>query len=227
MDELRAWRDADARRHILVTDPPAGIYPAMNIGVENTSAPIVLVLNGGDELLPGALRRACDSHYEHRWRWAYGGIEARDPDGHLVSRYRFSRYSRTRFRSGLEVIPHPSAYVARDLYRQVGLYREDLGSGADQEFFLRACMVAEPGQIPGLLAVFETGGVSSREGLVGRELSWHRMRVASRTAFAGNAGADWVVTALLVGHQACLWAIRKFRGLRSSSDDDAGPTVAS
>src|SRR3954452_10238353 len=49
--ELRAWHEADPARHLLVPDPPAGIYPAMNAGIRATTAPLVLILNGGDELL--------------------------------------------------------------------------------------------------------------------------------------------------------------------------------
>ena len=82
------------------------------------------------------------------------GTEGRNQDGRSVGEHTFTPYSRQTFRAGLEVIPHPSAYVTRDLYYEIGSYREDLGTGADQEFFLRACMVAEPAQIPGVLAIF-------------------------------------------------------------------------
>jgi glycosyltransferase involved in cell wall biosynthesis len=208
-DWLGLWRDAEPHRHILVQDPPDGIYPAMNTGIENTSAPIILILNGGDQLLPGALRRVSEHHKLHGWRWAYGGTESREPDGRLEGRLTDIRFSRHMFRAGLRVVPHLSAFVTRDLYRELGLYRVDLGSCADQEFFLRASRVAEPGELPGILSVFELGGVSSQVGLIRREIDWHRMRVASNTAFGGYPATDLVVTALLLANKVLRAIARK------------------
>src|SRR5918994_422890 len=117
-DWLSLWRDADTHRHILVENPPDGIYPAMNTGIENTSAPIILILNGGDQLVPGALRRVSEHYKLHGWRWAYGGTdwahggtESREPDGSFDGRRARTRFSRNKFRAGLHPVPHPSAYV--------------------------------------------------------------------------------------------------------------------
>jgi glycosyltransferase involved in cell wall biosynthesis len=209
---LTLWRDGAPNRRILLDDPPAGIYPSMNAGIMRTTAPVVLVLNGGDELTPGALRRVGE-HYElHRWRWAYGGLQGRDWEGRLQGEYNFSPFSRRILRAGLKPIPHQAAYVTRDLYHQIGLYRDDLGSAADQEFFLRASGVADPRQIPGILAVVETWGLSTEETFLGREFSWHRLRLASGTAFGGRVAPDLVVT---VGLLARLFLIRLVPKLRS------------
>jgi glycosyltransferase involved in cell wall biosynthesis len=196
---LRGWRDADPRRRRLVTDPPKGIYPSMNAGLQSTVAPIIVILNGADQLTDGALLRVRDHHRAWGWRWAYGGVEGRAPDGHLLGQHAASPLSRVAFRAGLEFIPHPAAYVTRDLYDEVGVYREDLGSAADQEFFLRACLVAEPSLIPGIVAVFEMGGTSSQVGRIEREISWHHLRTASKTSFGGSPVVDLFATGLLIG----------------------------
>ncbi|SDS16652.1 Glycosyl transferase family 2 [Friedmanniella luteola] len=195
---LTAWRDADPERRTLLPDPPRGIYPSMNAGIASTSAPLVLVLNGGDELVPGALERVTEHLRRDRWRWAYGGVQGRDREGRLQEEYVFAPFSRRALRAGLKPIPHQAAYVARELYREVGPYREDLGTAADQEFFLRLARTAEPGLVPGILAVVETWGLSGEETFIGRELSWHRLRVASGTAFGGRPVTDLVVTGLLL-----------------------------
>lgn len=210
---LDSWSQADIGRHILIANPPDGIYPAMNLGIESTSAPLILVLNGGDQLLPRALWQVSEHYRLHRWRWAYGGVESRHPNGSFFDHYRPAPFSRRTFRAGLSVVPHPATYVTRGLYQEIGPYREDLGTGADQEFFLRASLVAEPGQLPEILSVFELGGISSQEKIVGREFSWHRMRVASRTAFGGNSAIDLVVTALLLARQIIVVAVRKVANL--------------
>lgn len=210
-DWLASWREADPDRHLLVDNPPAGIYPAMNAGIQSTSAALVVVLNGGDQLLSGTLRRVSDHYKENGWRWAYGGLEGRDANGRSLGEITFSPFSRYSFRAGLAWIPHPAAYVTRDLYGEVGLYRDDLGNGADQEFFLRASLVADPGQLPGILAAFATGGVSSQESRIGREISWHRMRLASKTAFGGHPATDLFVTTLILVRRFFSWGGRKIQ----------------
>ncbi len=222
---LASWRDRDPVRHILIENPPDGIYPAMNAGIRSTCAPIILILNGGDLLKPGTLRCVANHYKQNKWRWAYGGCEGRKPDGRLTGRNFFTPFSKGSFRAGVRNIPHPAAYVTRDLYDEVGLYREDLGTGADQEFFLRSCLVAEPAQIPDILAVFLKGGVSSQEGRIGREISWHRMRIASDTAFGGHAATDLVVTVLLVARRFVVDTVRRIRKLRKGLNPDV-PAVS-
>jgi glycosyltransferase involved in cell wall biosynthesis len=195
---LSSWRDAMPDRRTLLTDPPAGIYPSMNAGIQRTTAPLVLMLNGGDELVPGALQRVSDHHRLHEWRWAYGGVQARDLEGRLRDEYTFAPFSRRALRAGVKPIPHQAAYVTRELYQEAGLYREDLGTAADQEFFLRISRLADPGVIPGIIAVVEEGGLSSHETFLGREAAWHRLRVASGSAFGGHRSTDTVLTGLLL-----------------------------
>jgi glycosyltransferase involved in cell wall biosynthesis len=216
-DWLRRWQREDPGRRHVVVDAPAGIYPAMNQGIRRTSAPLVLILNGGDQLLPGALARVTEHHARHGWRWAYGGSEGRDMEDRTIGHYAFAPFSRTLFRAGMKVVPHPAAYVTRELYEQLGLYREDLGTAADQEFFLRAAAVSRPVPIPGTLAAFEVSGVSSKEGLLGRELSWHRMRLVSGAAFGGHRSVDGLVTACLVVRQLVRWAAARSRRSRGGA----------
>jgi hypothetical protein len=101
--------------------------------------------------------------------------------------------------------------VTRTLYDRIGPYREDLGTAADQEFFLRAASVMEPAVIPGFVAAFEAGGVSQEEGIIGRELVWHRLRLASGTAFGGFGATDALVTVYLLVRQILLWGLNKVR----------------
>lgn len=208
---LRAWQAARPGRRHLVTDPPRGIYPSMNAGIRRTTAPLVMLVNGGDELAPGAVERVVDSHAEHGWRWAYGGLIARDADGRLLGNYVVGPFRRTRFRMGLDVVPHPASCVTRALYDEIGLYREDLGPSSDQEFFLRAATVAPGTTIPGLLATFRLGGVSGTEGLVAREVTWHRLRCAGGTPLGGSRATDAVATGGLIGLRVGLWALAKLR----------------
>jgi glycosyltransferase involved in cell wall biosynthesis len=208
---LRTWEAEQPGRHRLVTDPPPGIFPSMNEGIHRSSAPLILQLMGGDELTPGALDRVIAHHKRHGWRWGYGGLGARDPDGRWLGNYVFDPFRMVLFRAGWNVIPHPAAYVTREFHDEVGLYREDVGTSADQQFFLRAAAVARPANIPGILATFWLGGVSGERGLVSREVAWHRDRCSSGTAFGGHVTTDAVATAGVIGLQAGRWALAKIR----------------
>jgi glycosyltransferase involved in cell wall biosynthesis len=209
---LEEWERADPGRRLLLTDAPAGIYPAMNTGIRKTSAPLVLVLNGGDQLMPEVLGQVVGDHRARGWLWVYGGTEGRDKDDRIISHYD-RPITRNSFRAGVRIVPHQTAYVARELYDRLGLYREDLGTAADQEFFLRALRVAEPARLPGILAAVESGGISTQGGMLRREVAWHRLRLASNMAFGGHAVPDAVVTALLMARQLLMWALGRARGV--------------
>ena len=47
--------------------------------------------------------------------------------------------------------------------------------------------------------------------MIGREISWHRMRLASDTAFGGNSTVDLVVTAILLLRWLQVVIVRKIR----------------
>jgi glycosyltransferase involved in cell wall biosynthesis len=211
VERLRTWEAEQPARRRLVMDPPPGIYPSMNEGIRQSAAPLLLMLNGGDEMTVGVLDRVITHHAENGWRWADGGITARDAGGRTVGQYAFEPFRMVRFRAGWDVIPHPAAYVTRDLHDEIGLYREDVGNSADQEFLLRAATVARPANIPGNLAAFWLGGVSGSEGMVVRELAWHRHRCTSGTAFGGHVTTDAMATAAVLGLQVSRWAVAKIR----------------
>ena len=208
---LEKWESEQPERRHLVTDAPRGIYPSMNEGIRQSTAPLILILNGGDEMTPGTIDQVLAHHAQNGWRFAYGGVITRDAEGHVLGRYAFDPFRMVRFRAGWDVISHPAAYVTRALYDEIGLYREDVGFSADQELLLRAASVARPANIPGYLAIFWLGGTSGQQGPISREMAWHRDRCTSGTAFGGHVATDAVATAGVLALQAIRWATAKIR----------------
>src|SRR4051794_32671274 len=208
---LQNWESEQPERRHLVTDAPLGIYPSMNAGIRQSTAPLILILNGGDEMTPGTIEQVLAHHAEHGWRCAYGRVIARDAEGRMLGRYAFDPFRMVRFRAGWDVIPHPAAYVTRALHDEIGLYREDVGFSADQELLLRAARVARPANVPGYLATFWLGGTSGQHGPISREMAWHRDRCTSGTAFGGHVATDAVATAGVLALQAIRWATAKIR----------------
>jgi glycosyltransferase involved in cell wall biosynthesis len=179
------------------SEPDAGIYDAMNTGVARSTGRLVMMLNAGDSLAgPASLAQVTTSFERDRWRWAYGAVRFIRPDESHAGSYTFDPYHRTRFVMGLLWIPHAATVITRELLDEIGPYRVDLGTGADQELLMRAARVCDPTVIPEFLCHFERGGVSQQQSARRRELDWHRMR-RENDLTVGPAWADRLVSEAL------------------------------
>lgn len=151
------------RLQTIVSEPDHGIYDAMNKGLRYATGDVVGYLMADDQYAPDALRRVADA-----WR--------REPATELIAGATRMRNAATSaesiatptFRTSAEgrayaSVPHPSAFVARDAYARHGAYDTTFAVSADAEFFFRlAARNARFTPVPEVLAVFNSGGVSSR-----------------------------------------------------------------
>lgn len=178
--------------------PDGGIYDAMNKGLAQVQGELVLIVNSADALSsPESMRTYVSDHDERGWEWAYAAIRLTDTLGVPVGAYSFDPFKRWRFLMGLDWIPFTSVCFTRELLSQIGDFRTDLGSPADQELLMRAAGVADPRVITWFLADFALGGTSQSVGPRERELAWHKMRLANGLAWRGSAIADRAVAEAL------------------------------
>ncbi len=152
---LAPWRNRIAK---IISEPDSGVYQAMNKGIALATGEVIGLLNCGDRYYPGALalvartfaaatdRRAVfwgDVQYEHLGR---------------VRGFRPENLTRGAF------APHPSMFVPRQVYEEIGVYDESFSLLGDYDFMYRAVNVHHLAvlYVPELVAFYREGGMSDR-----------------------------------------------------------------
>lgn len=142
---------------------PTGIYPAMNEALDLASGDYIVYLNAGDELFDaGTLTCLRTSLLASRPEWAFGPVEIIEADGLRVITppWDYAAERRALFSRG-HFPAHQGTVVRRDLLTQVGGFDTAYPISADYACFLRLSQVADPVELPFVLARFHEGGVST------------------------------------------------------------------
>lgn len=140
LDRHRAGGSNGARGiDILVSEPDAGIYDAMNKGLRLATGDIIGFVNAGDQLMnEEVLGDVVEAFKRSHAEAVYGDIIMVDEhDIHKVHRTWLSgTYHRENFRKGW-MPPHVATFFKRRLYDEHGHFNTDLRIGADYEILLR------------------------------------------------------------------------------------------
>jgi len=142
-----------------VSEPDGGVYNAINKGIKQCQGSIIKIINSGDTLAPCAIERAID-YFEDTGLGnrqivrSYINLTALNGDViNVIDDKGASRFYPS--------ILHPSWYVPKKVYEEVGLYCTNFAVAADYEFYQRAykCGI-EFLTIPESMASFRVGGIS-------------------------------------------------------------------
>jgi len=153
----------DSQLSYWVSEPDGGIYNAMNKGIANSRGRYLLFLNSGDHLaettsLESAARHLADVQI------VYFDLEIRGPDSE--ERRIFSAPPVLSLGFFLEsTLPHPSTFIASNLFAAFGPYDESMRIAADwKAFLLFVCKhECEYRHVPELLSIFYADGISSQQ----------------------------------------------------------------
>lgn len=163
LEILRSYAD---RLDVLVSEPDQGIYDALNKGIRRASGDVVGFLHSDDLLADtGVLSRIAAAFADPEVGALYGDllyVSKDDPD-QVVRYWRAGIFSTHRLRWGW-MPPHPTLYVRRNMYEQLGLFDTSFRIAADYDFILR--LLGREGievrYIPEVLVKMRVGGASNR-----------------------------------------------------------------
>lgn len=200
-------------RRKFVSQSDAGIYDAMNRGIELAEGAIVTFLNAGDELPdPETLAFAASSWRQEQWRWAVGAIRYVTKDGEPTHLYRAKPISLRRMELGLNFLPHPAAYFETQFLRELGGFSLECSVAADQEIMLRALRLERPTLWDRVMSNFEAGGASSQLSEWETQRLWHRIRGAHHAYVANSPVLDSLYGLALAGFRTSRSKLRQLNG---------------
>ena len=143
-----------------VTGSDGGIYQAINKGISFSSYPLVGLIHCGDSYAPNVLALVYDTFKKTDASVLYGDVIIKEVEGGNVY---LKNYIADHQRLGTKMsIFHPSTFIKRKIYLELGLYNVSFRSAADYDLLLSWFIKGvDFFHIPHVLAVFRSGGLSS------------------------------------------------------------------
>lgn len=126
---------------VVVSERDAGLFDAMNKGVQRATGDVIAILNADDAYADPQVLSNVAALFE-----ADAALEAvlgdvvyfnGDNPHRITRRYRSTRFAPSKLAWGW-MPAHPGTFLARSVYDRVGLYRTDFRLAADYEYAVRA-----------------------------------------------------------------------------------------
>ena len=143
-----------------VSEPDSGVYNAMNKGVKVAKGEYLLFLNSGDRLIDDdIIQKVVD--FGLTTDLLYGDLLFFTPEKEWAWTQPEALTFQIFFKS---TIPHPSTFIKKSLFDEVGLYDENLKIVSDWKFFILAiakynCSYKHINQI---ISLYNFDGISSK-----------------------------------------------------------------
>lgn len=173
-----------------ISEPDAGIYDAMNKGIELATGDVVAFLNADDFYKNDRVIEVVAKvmHAEHLDA-LYGDVEFFRPGRQesVVRRYNSGRF--TVGRLGWGWMPaHPALFVRRALFERYGMFRTDYRIAGDFEFIARVFKHPElrHRHLPESLVCMQLGGISTSGWRATLQLNREMMRACRANAIPTN-----------------------------------------
>lgn len=148
-----------------VSERDAGIYDAMNKGIELANGHYVGMLNSDDYFSdPAALETIVSRLRISKVDAVFSCLDIVDPANldRVLRKYRVSTYTKFMMRIGV-MPPHPTFYCKKSCYEKTGVYRTDYRIAADFEMLVRLLIKQQINWefINATTVKMRSGGVSS------------------------------------------------------------------
>lgn len=150
-----------------ISEKDFGIYDAINKGLQMASGNIIGILNAddfyADKLVLENVLTAFDK--DPSIEIIYGNLNyVRKQNTFKIFRKWVSKCYYDNFFEDGNDLPHPTMFVRKEVYDNIGLYRKDFKIASDYEWMLRALKVHQikSKYLPCLMVNMRLGGVSNR-----------------------------------------------------------------
>ncbi|MDD2540712.1 MAG: glycosyltransferase family 2 protein [Desulfuromonadaceae bacterium] len=158
----------DARRDqlgVLVSEPDKGMYDALNKGIAKSSGDVVGLLHADDCYADETvLAKVAALFADPEMDACYGDLEyvAAQDMARVVRYWQSGAYNADKFYWGW-MPPHPTFFVRRRVYEQLGGFNLEMGTAADYELMLRLLLKhrVRTAYIPKVLVKMRVGGMSN------------------------------------------------------------------
>jgi glycosyltransferase len=163
LDVIHQYRGGIAH---LVSERDNGVYDALNKGIQRATGDIVGFMHADDSFAsPHALSSVAAAFSDPSIGAVYGDLVYVDKDApsRIVRYWRAGAYRREHFSNGW-MPPHPTFYVRREIYEQLGGFDTRYRIAADYENMLRILWAGgvKAAYIPEVLVRMRTGGMSNK-----------------------------------------------------------------
>lgn len=145
-----------------ISEPDQGIYDAMNKGISMASGSLIGIVNASDYLSVDAVRFVVDAFVKHHdVGIVHGDINMLNEDGTFFKR-KHPNPDLSQHYKGMQ-IHHPTVFVRKQVYDEVGTFDLQFKISADFDLILR-CVNAgvKFHYIPEVISNFRLGGVSTQ-----------------------------------------------------------------
>ncbi|MCS5707717.1 glycosyltransferase [Candidatus Berkiella cookevillensis] len=152
---------------VLVSEKDAGIYDAMNKGIEKATGEVIGFLNADDLFAhPDAIKKIVDVFESSNAEAVYGDLvyfSRKNRHDKIVRYFKSSRFKQGDFAKGW-CPPHPTFYVRKSVYERLGGFNLKLEMGNDVELMMRFLEKEKIKSfyIPEVLVKMRMGGVSNQ-----------------------------------------------------------------
>ena len=149
----------------LISEKDDGLYDAMNKGIKIAGGDIIGILNSDDVYTqPDVLSKIASCFEDKDISASYGDLQVVQASdlGKIVRTWKSGKFKRSDFYFGW-MPPHPTFFVRREVYNQVGLFNTSLHSASDYELMLRILFKnrIKAAYIPEILVKMRQGGLSN------------------------------------------------------------------
>ena len=176
-------KENDAVINEWVSEPDNGIYDAMNKGIRRSQGEIIGILNSDDWYEPEAVETAVRTFKKHDdVDLVHGSMNVWTEKGDLHARYGAKSSMSPDLVSPFH---HPTCFVRRSVYEDLGVFALDLSTAADYDFMLRFLESERKDMyVDRVLSNFRHGGVTSQQTYSPYGQLWKILRRNERGWFA-------------------------------------------